>query len=775
MITKFIKIKNVGRWRDYSASDDTTLDKVNIIYGENSQGKTTLVSIIRSLVLNDSELILKRRTFKTNEKQFVKLLFQYNGGKIFLFQDNSWNRDLENLKDIEIFDEFFVNENIYTGMEIQSKHQRCLYQFAIGKEGISLVKSIEQKKEDLKFKKNEFDSLEKQLGTITKKYFNKIDEYVYLTEDKDIEIKIEAKKQEQKIAESDEEIKRKEFLKEIQPFSLPFDYINLKILLGISLTNISEIALQETTEHINKLTVFLENDSEPWIHKGLLLVENIKDNKCPFCQQDLTNAEHIIKLYKQYFNKEYRELKENVGEYLKKNEEINIEQLINDVNIIVLNNNTILEFWKRFIKMIAPENSEFEGYYSQIFENFKKVKSVLGSKCQNILSSMDTVCVDNLITSISDFNIVIKNYNCVVKSINEEITKIKGLQTNTKELKDTIEKLEAKRQRFFPEINKLCEDYQAIKKEINDTRKLITQMEKELKEVISQKAEKYGEETNNFLEKFGIPFRIIKQKPTYRGKGQEPYFEYYLEAEGCEINPLQNAKFTLSGGDRNAFALAFFLAKNIVDGNINEKIIIFDDPISSFDINRKGRTIEFIRDLSQKSKQTIVLTHVDTFAFKLHEALKDLGINPKCLQVINGNIKKWNINEAKKPSFIKNLLKLESFLDCQEEINLNEARRLIRVCLEDKLKFNYFRFFKDLGEECWLGAMVKKLRELKDDSYLKFKYSNKEKVISELGNLCDFSNPSHHSNITTPFKLGDTRNELENYIKSTLTMIYEWL
>jgi wobble nucleotide-excising tRNase len=76
MITKFIKIKNVGRWRDYSASDDTTLDKVNIIYGENSQGKTTLVSIIRSLVLNDSEIILKRRTFKTNEKQFVKLLFQ---------------------------------------------------------------------------------------------------------------------------------------------------------------------------------------------------------------------------------------------------------------------------------------------------------------------------------------------------------------------------------------------------------------------------------------------------------------------------------------------------------------------------------------------------------------------------------------------------------------------------------------------------------------------------------------------------------------------------
>ncbi len=82
-------------------------------------------------------------------------------------------------------------------------------------------------------------------------------------------------------------------------------------------------------------------------------------------------------------------------------------------------------------------------------------------------------------------------------------------------------------------------------------------------------------------------------------------------------------------------------------------MIIFDDPISSFDYNRKRRTIEFIKDLSQKAKQTIILTHINTFAFELYDSLRDIGINPKCLQVVNGNMKEWDINEDKNIHFSK--------------------------------------------------------------------------------------------------------------------------
>jgi len=776
MIKKFIKIKNVGKFKNFAASGDITLDKVNIIYGENSAGKSTLTSVIRSLILNKPELILERKTFGADGDQNIELFFD-NGNReqVFKFQNSKWNDWNDDFGNIEIFDEFFINENIYTGLEIQSEHQKCLYHFAMGKEGVGLAGEIEEIKKDLQSNKYpELNSLKEQIGKITKNYFD-VETYINLIEDKDIDIKIEEKKQELSVSEASEEIREKAILNEIPPFALPFDLSDLKTLLGKSLSTISEEALQKTIQHIKKLDDVLQKGAESWIHQGLLAVENIKDNKCPFCQQDLEKAKLTIKSYQQYFNEEYRELKESIKQYSRQIEGVNIEQLLNDVKNIDLTNNALLEFWKRFMNIEAPEIRDFEKYYKQIAKYYAEVKLALESKSKSILVSLEINCVDMLFNSISEFNRVIENYNSFVRSLNIQIREIKKRQPNIDELRKAIEKHEIEKQRYSPEIKELCEKYRSIKNEIDGAKKLIDEKREDLKSAISQKVEKYGEETNKFLDKFGTPFKIVKPKPRYKGKGEEPYFEYFLEVEGCEIDPLQKTKFTLSGGDRNAFAVAFFLAKTNADGNIEDKIIIFDDPISSFDTNRERRTIEFIRDLSQKVRQTIVLTHLNTFAFELYDSIRDIGISPKCLQIINRDIKEWDIEEEKKHPFFKNISKLEAFVSGQEEIDLDEARKLIRICLEDKLKFNYFQFFKDLGKECWLGPIVKKLREIKDDSGLKFKYSNKEEVINELGNLCDFSGPSHHSSITTPYKTDYTRDELLNYVKSTLKLIYEWL
>jgi len=100
---------------------------------------------------------------------------------------------------------------------------------------------------------------------------------------------------------------------------------------------------------------------------------------------------------------------------------------------------------------------------------------------------------------------------------------------------------------------------------------------------------------------------------------------------------------------------------------------------------------------------------------------------------------------------------------------------LIRICLEDKLRFNYFQFFSDLGEKCWLGAMVDKLRKSEDEPELKFKHNNKKEVVKELGNLCDFSGSSHHCTVSTPYKSDYNNTEIINYVKLTLKLIYEWL
>jgi len=781
MVRKFIKIQKIGRFKNFSASGDISLDRVNIIYGENSQGKTTLVSILRSLFLKNPELIRERKTFGSGTKQqIVELFLQDNNNRYltFTFKNDSWSSDIN--EDIEIFDDFFINENIYTGLEIQSDHQKHLFQFAVGKEAVRLAKGIERIKEDLNSKKHpQLNSLEEQLSILTKGHFS-VEKYVNLPKDSEIDQDIEKTRHEIKIAEESEEIKRKGKLKEAREFSLPLDLNEIKKVLNKSLDTISEEALHKTNEHIDKLSSVLQDEAETWLHRGLSVVENIKENKCPFCQQDLRNAKDVIQFYQQYFNKEHKNLKKET-ETLKSNiQHVNIDQLFYEVERTILENKGLLEFWKKFLSVNYLEFQGLDNCSQRIMKYFEEIKSAIDNKFHDILTSISSESVDKLSESIKAFNKEIEEYNLKIRELNRQIEDLKKKQPNLENLKKELKKLEIAKQRFSPENDDLCKQYTNLKKKIENKQKLIEQKKKKLNEVVSEQLEEYGKETNRILEKFGVPFKILKPKHKYRGKGKEPYLEYLIEVDGYQIKPLQETKYTLSGGDKNALALAFFLAKIFVDGNIKNKniknkIVIFDDPMSSFDYNRKRRTIEFIKEVSKSSKQTIILTHINTFAFQLYDSLRDRKIKPKCLQVINGAVKEWNINEEKKHPFFKNIKKLETLVSGEKEINLEEARRLIRICLEDKLKFNYFQFFKELGEEYWLGTMIEKLRKINDDEKLKFKHSNKEEVIKELGNLCDFSSSSHHSNIMSQYKTDYTHDEIVNYVKSTLKMIYEWL
>jgi wobble nucleotide-excising tRNase len=73
----------------------------------------------------------------------------------------------------------------------------------------------------------------------------------------------------------------------------------------------------------------------------------------------------------------------------------------------------------------------------------------------------------------------------------------------------------------------------------------------------------------------------------------------------------------LSEGDRNALALAFFLAKmnydieNSLSTDALKPILVFDDPVSSLDSDRRDETVDIITDLLIKDKisQAIVLSH----------------------------------------------------------------------------------------------------------------------------------------------------------------------
>jgi hypothetical protein len=76
---------------------------------------------------------------------------------------------------------------------------------------------------------------------------------------------------------------------------------------------------------------------------------------------------------------------------------------------------------------------------------------------------------------------------------------------------------------------------------------------------------------------------------------------------------------TLSAGDRNTLALAFFFASLDQDTALANKVLVIDDPISSLDEHRALTTVQEIRRLGERAAQVIVLSHNKPFLCRLWE------------------------------------------------------------------------------------------------------------------------------------------------------------
>ena len=114
---------------------------------------------------------------------------------------------------------------------------------------------------------------------------------------------------------------------------------------------------------------------------------------------------------------------------------------------------------------------------------------------------------------------------------------------------------------------------------------------------------------------------------------------------GAEGEP--SFRNTLSAGDRNALALAFFFASLESDPNRNQKVVVIDDPMTSLDEHRSLTTIQEMRRLVDDVVQVIVLSHSKPFLCDLWQgadtalrsALKIVRANP------GSTLADWDVNQ----------------------------------------------------------------------------------------------------------------------------------
>lgn len=118
---------------------------------------------------------------------------------------------------------------------------------------------------------------------------------------------------------------------------------------------------------------------------------------------------------------------------------------------------------------------------------------------------------------------------------------------------------------------------------------------------IRRTIDKYSEEINSFLRNAGYSYTVLIEEAADHS--------YKLKLRFGEEEPtISGVKSHLSYGERNAFALVLFMYQAIYN---QANLIVLDDPISSFDQNKKFAILDmlFIRGNSLRGRTVLMLTH----------------------------------------------------------------------------------------------------------------------------------------------------------------------
>lgn len=151
---------------------------------------------------------------------------------------------------------------------------------------------------------------------------------------------------------------------------------------------------------------------------------------------------------------------------------------------------------------------------------------------------------------------------------------------------------------------------------------------------LQQSIEVNKTDINSFLKSAGYPYIV----DTLEQNGETRMILKHIDVEDQHI---ENAKTHLSFGEKNAFALILFMYEAI---KTKTDLIVLDDPISSFDKNKKYAIINrlFKEKNSFRDRTVLMLTHdfdpiVDMLS-NVKEQFKAIETNAHFLENISGNL-----------------------------------------------------------------------------------------------------------------------------------------
>ena len=475
---------------------------------------------------------------------------------------------------------------------------------------------------------------------------------------------------------------------------------------------------------LEKYSDFIKDENKninwvDWKNKGFEFDEK---NKCPFCAEGLveTYAEEKEAFKENYTKSGMKNLSEILESLESLKDYLSIEQYNKLISCIKedKSEDDIDFIYQKFMLEVTYLNDKFEKIYQ--FDSYNIKNSEIG----NLANKVRDLIIDKGELKYFNNKIIFEVIDNITKKINDIIKKITDLQAKTATLNTFI------------------------KNSINSSK----------------------EDINKFLETAGFNYKFDFDVSS------ENSSKTILIYKGEEDINVDNIDKHLSWGEKNAFALVLFMYYAI---SKKAELIILDDPISSFDSNKKYAIINrlFENRSDKKSfygKTVLMLTHD-------FEPIIDFIINnkPNSGHAIAKYIKNTNNivteREITKSNDIISIVKLSYTYAKDSSINMISRVNFLRKYIEHICVENY-------EENQLIYDMLSSLvhaknypdKQVNRDTYLRFTQEEFEKAQDCIRKYIeDFDYEEILNNYyNKEYIVEEFFKETNNYIKSQMFREY---
>jgi wobble nucleotide-excising tRNase len=368
-----------------------------------------------------------------------------------------------------------------------------------------------------------------------------------------------------------------------------------------------------------------------WVKEGRSFYEANDGKVCPFCQQQTPDG--LAKSLSDYFDEAFEQDTRAIQD-LETNYKTNAERLQQQLDAITKSPS-------RFID-IDKLNAEKVLFDSKVALNLQKILSKKKEPSQGV--ALDSLA--NVLAVIKD----------VVESSNLKIAEHNKMVANlAQEKKD----LTAQVWKYLVEVE-LTSDIKLYESKFDGLSKAIKALEQKIDDAKKDKVQKDGEiraleqavtsiqptidAINAYLNSFGFKSFSLK-------KSDQGNFYCLVRADGTD------AKETLSEGERSFVTFLYFYCllkgSNSTSGMTTDRVVVFDDPVSSLDSDILFIVSSMIKSLFDEVrsnvghiKQIFVLTHNVYFH-------KEITFNTKRSNVAMNEETFWTVRKINEASTVK--------------------------------------------------------------------------------------------------------------------------